>query len=221
VDRLGGLATASPLLAILYFVPAMNLAGIPPFSGFIGKLGLLEAGVADGGWLPIVLVAGGAVTSLLTLLAISRVWNRAFWRPPAQSPVDDTEGAAAADAGPDLTPGPVPPSAQQEQPAGEKERTTTAAGDRTAARRAAWERHAAVATATSPVTDGLGPERERQRPLRPLPRVMVGSTAAMVAVTVGLTALAGPLYGVAQRAADDLVDRSPYISAVFGEREVP
>ena len=87
--------------------------------------------------------------------------------------------------------------------------------------RAAWERHAAVATATSPVTDGLGPERERQRPLRPLPRVMVGSTAAMVVVTVALTVIAGPLYGVAERAADDLVDRSPYISAVFGEREVP
>jgi multicomponent Na+:H+ antiporter subunit D len=40
-------------------------------------------------------------------------------------------------------------------------------------------------------------------------------------VTVWLTALAGPLYGVAQRAADDARDRSPYVSAVFGEREVP
>jgi multicomponent Na+:H+ antiporter subunit D len=222
VDRLGGLATASPLLAILYFVPAMNLAGIPPFSGFIGKLGLLEAGVADGEWLPIVLVAGGALTSLLTLLAISRVWSRAFWRPPAQSPADDTPDAAAADAGPELSPGPEPTRAEQEQSAGEKLRAGTDAGNgRTAARRAAWERHTAVATATSPVTDGLGPERERERPLRPLPRVMVGSTAAMVVVTVGLTALAGPLYGVAQRAADDARDRSPYVSAVFGEREVP
>ena len=189
VNRLGGLAAASPLLAVLYFVPAMNLAGIPPFSGFIGKLGLLEAGVADGGWLPIVLVAGGAVTSLLTLLAISRVWSRAFWRPPAQ--------------------------------AGGQEPVSAATGDRTAARRAAWQRHTAVATATAPVTDGLGPDRERQRPLRPLPRVMVGSTAAMVVVTVGLTVLAGPLYGVAQRAAEDLLDRGPYISAVFGEQEVP
>ena len=26
----------------------MNLAGIPPFSGFIGKVGLLQAGVAEG-----------------------------------------------------------------------------------------------------------------------------------------------------------------------------
>ncbi|TFV65144.1 UNVERIFIED_ORG: Na+/H+ antiporter subunit D [Bacillus sp. AZ43] len=220
VDRLGGLATASPLLAILYFVPAMNLAGIPPFSGFIGKLGLLEAGIADGGWLPVVLVAGGAVTSLLTLLAISRVWSRAFWRLPAQSPADDTSDAAAADAGPDLSPAPVPGAADQDAVA-DQPTSTAIGGGRAEARRAAWERHTAVATATVPVTDGLGDGDPRERPLRPLPRVMVGSTAAMVVVTVGLTALAGPLYGVAERAADDLRDRSPYVSAVFGGEDVP
>jgi multicomponent Na+:H+ antiporter subunit D len=221
VNRLGGLATASPLLAILFFVPAMNLAGIPPFSGFIGKLGLLEAGIADGGWLPIVLVAGGAVTSLLTLLAVSRVWSRAFWRPPAQSPADDTSGAAAAAAGPDLAPDPLPDPAEQDQPAGEKEPAGATVGDRAEARRAAWEWHTAVATATTPTTDGFGDGDERERPLRPLPRVMVASTAAMVVVTVGLTALAGPLYGVAERAADDLRDRTPYIESVFGGRDVP
>jgi multicomponent Na+:H+ antiporter subunit D len=213
VNRLGGLATASPLLAILYFVPAMNLAGIPPFSGFLGKLGLLEAGIADGGWLPLVLVAGGAVTSLLTLLAISRVWSRAFWRSPSQPPSDDTFGAAAADAGPDLSPGPLPDPAEEQAPPGEDQ---PAGGDRGEAPQTAWERHTAVATASTPATDGLGEDEARERPLRPLPRVMVGSTAAMVAVTVALTALAGPLYGIADRAAGDLRDRGPYISSVLG-----
>ena len=168
-----------------------------------------------------VLVGGGAVTSLLTLLAISRVWSRAFWRPPAQSPADDTFAAAAADAGPELSTGPVPGPAELQQPAGEKQPAGTVPGGRAEARRAAWERHTAVATATSPVTDGLGGEAARERPLRPLPRVMVGSTAAMVVVTVGLTVLAGPLYGVAERAAGDLLDQTPYISAVFGGEEVP
>jgi multicomponent Na+:H+ antiporter subunit D len=222
VDRLGGLAKASPRLAVLYFVPAMNLAGIPPFSGFIGKLGLLEAGVADGGWLPIVLVGGGALTSLLTLLAISRVWNRGFWRPPAQSPADDTFGAAAAAAGPELVPAPLPRPADEQDPAGEKQPAGDGGGSRAALRRAAWKRHTAVATATSPVTDGLGSEDGwRERPLRPLPQVMVAATAAMVVVTVGLTALAGPLYGVAERGAEDLMDRTPYISAVFGGEDAP
>jgi multicomponent Na+:H+ antiporter subunit D len=82
VDRIAGLAKLSPLLAVLFFVPAMNLAGIPPFSGFLGKLGLLQAGVALGTPLAYALVAGGVLTSLLTLLAIARVWNRAFWRKP-------------------------------------------------------------------------------------------------------------------------------------------
>lgn len=80
--RLGGLARVAPLLAVLFFVPAMNLAGIPPFSGFLGKVGLLQAGVAVGGPLPWILVAAGTTTSLLTLYAASRVWNIAFWRAP-------------------------------------------------------------------------------------------------------------------------------------------
>lgn len=80
INRLGGLAKLSPILAVLYFIPAMNLAGIPPFSGFLGKLGLLQAGVQNGTWLAYVLVIGGVAASLLTLLAMARVWNRAFLR---------------------------------------------------------------------------------------------------------------------------------------------
>ena len=78
-----------------------------------------------------------------------------------------------------------------------------------------------IATATSPVTDGLGQDDPRGPSQQPLPRVMVGSTAVMVVVTVALTVLAGPLYGVAERAAGDLLDRTPYISAVFGGEDVP
>ena len=82
MDRVAGLAKLSPVLGVLFFIPAMNLAGIPPFSGFLGKLGLLQAGVELGTPLAYALVIGGVLTSLLTLLAIARVWNRAFWRKP-------------------------------------------------------------------------------------------------------------------------------------------
>jgi multicomponent Na+:H+ antiporter subunit D len=78
-----------------------------------------------------------------------------------------------------------------------------------------------VATATGPVTDDLPVTGDGDRPLRPLPRVMVGATAAMVVVTVALTALAGPLYGITERASTDLLDRTPYLTAVFGGRDVP
>jgi multicomponent Na+:H+ antiporter subunit D len=71
---------ASPLVAVLFFIGAMNLGGIPPFSGFLGKLGLFEAGAAYGTPLAYVLIGAGALTSLLTLYALVRVWNMAFWR---------------------------------------------------------------------------------------------------------------------------------------------
>jgi multicomponent Na+:H+ antiporter subunit D len=44
---------------------------------------------------------------------------------------------------------------------------------------------------------------------------MAGATAAMVAVTDALTGIAGPLYGYTTRAAEDLLDRTAYIEAVF------
>lgn len=96
--RLGGLLAASPLLALLYFVPAMNLGGIPPFTGFLGKVGLFAAGTESAldhpSWLVWAVIAAGAVTSLLTLYAVARVWNMAFWRrqeevPGYESPLID------------------------------------------------------------------------------------------------------------------------------------
>ncbi|GAA4920432.1 Na+/H+ antiporter subunit D [Nesterenkonia rhizosphaerae] len=80
VDRLGGLAKLSPALAVLFFIPAMNLAGIPPFSGFVGKLGMMQGGIAENTWITWTLVVASVVTSLLTLLAVARIWSRGFWR---------------------------------------------------------------------------------------------------------------------------------------------
>jgi multicomponent Na+:H+ antiporter subunit D len=185
IERLGGLARLSPLLAVLYFVPALNLGGIPPLSGFIGKVGLLQAGVTHGGALAITLVAGGVVTSLLTLVAVTRVWTRAFWR-PLPTPSDG---------------GPAVEVAARASGAGEN-------GPRTA-----WERHQAVATAAHPDDDDSGPAQVSDRPL---PRLMVAATAGMVVVTLLLTVVAGPLYRLADRAAVDLLDRGPYLTAVLG-----
>ena len=79
LDGLGGLLKVAPLLAALFFIPAMNLGGIPPLSGFIGKIGLLQAGAKVGTPLAWLVLSGGVLTSLLTLMAMAKVWNRAFW----------------------------------------------------------------------------------------------------------------------------------------------
>jgi multicomponent Na+:H+ antiporter subunit D len=80
LSRLGGLLKAAPLVAVLFFIGAMNLGGIPPFSGVLGKVALFQAGVQRGDPLSYVLIAAGAATSLLTLYALARAWNMAFWR---------------------------------------------------------------------------------------------------------------------------------------------
>jgi multicomponent Na+:H+ antiporter subunit D len=78
--RVRGLMRAAPLLAVLYFIPAINLGGLPPFSGFIGKYALFDAAAQVGTPLMITLIVAGVVTSLLTLYALMRAWNLAFWR---------------------------------------------------------------------------------------------------------------------------------------------
>ncbi len=82
INRIGGLLKASPLIAALFLIPALNLSGIPPFSGFIGKLALFQASAEQGSPLAFVLIGAGALVSLLTLYALARVWNLAFWREP-------------------------------------------------------------------------------------------------------------------------------------------
>lgn len=91
VTKLGSLAKLSPALSLLFFIPAINLGGIPPFSGFLGKFGLLHAAVQDADPLTWVVVGAGLLTSLLTLLAIIRVWARIFWRRAADAEVPNQE----------------------------------------------------------------------------------------------------------------------------------
>ncbi|HLS32351.1 MAG TPA: Na+/H+ antiporter subunit D [Brevibacterium sp.] len=94
--KIGGLSTLAPVISILYLIPALNLAGIPPFSGFIGKVALFDAGFHSSDWLVGSLVAVGTLTSLLTLYVIGKSWNLGFWRDPADA--DEPTPALVAEA---------------------------------------------------------------------------------------------------------------------------
>ena len=75
--------------------PGAEPGGIPPFSGFIGKVGAAAGRRrSTAARSPGVLVAGGTLTSLLTLYAIARVWTKAFWRSRADAPEGDLADAA-------------------------------------------------------------------------------------------------------------------------------
>lgn len=94
--RLGGLYKGLPVLAVLFFIPAMSLSGIPPLSGFFAKLALVEAGLQSEHYV-IVLVA--LIVSPLTLFSMTKVWAEAFWKPDP-SGKDDRESAGWGTLGP-------------------------------------------------------------------------------------------------------------------------
>ena len=82
--RIGGLARTRPILAVLFVPVALSLAGLPPFSGFIAKLALVEAGIAIEAW---AIVAVSLLVSLLTLVSMAKIWAGAFWGDPEGPPV--------------------------------------------------------------------------------------------------------------------------------------
>ncbi|HEX5946344.1 MAG TPA: Na+/H+ antiporter subunit D [Acidimicrobiales bacterium] len=139
--KLTGLARLEPVLAVLFLLPALSLAGIPPFSGFVAKLALVDAGVTAHEYL---IVAVSLAVSLLTLFSMTKIWANAFW--------------GGVDAG-----RPIPPAAT------------------------------------------LGGRS-----------LMVGSTAALVALSLAIAVSAGPLYDLSERTAHDLIEPSAYIDTVLG-----
>ncbi|WP_110588088.1 Na+/H+ antiporter subunit D [Microbacterium suaedae] len=86
IVRVKGLVAAAPFIAGLYLIPALNLGGLPPFSGFIGKYALFDAAASVGTPIMWVGIGIGILTSLLTLYALMRAWNLSFWRVKDDSP---------------------------------------------------------------------------------------------------------------------------------------
>jgi len=139
--RLGGLLHLSPLLAVLFLLPALSLAGVPPLSGFIAKLGLVQAGLDIGSYATVAIALG---VSILTLFSMTKIWAGVFWgrREPVAEP------------------------------------------------------------SVAPVRTGL-------------PALMVAPTVFLVAASLAFVVAAAPLYALGQTAADGLIDRSVYVSAVI------
>lgn len=75
--RLGGLEKRVGL-ALLFAIPALSLAGVPPLSGFWAKLLVIRAGLeAEAYWLAAVALAVG----LFTVFSMAKIAIEAFWKP--------------------------------------------------------------------------------------------------------------------------------------------
>jgi len=79
LKEMGGVLDLAPGVGGLFIVAALSLAGMPPFSGFLSKLVLAQAGLAGGNY---VVVSVAVVTSFLTLYSMSKIWSYAFWSEP-------------------------------------------------------------------------------------------------------------------------------------------
>jgi len=138
LDRSGGLAVRRPILAALFAIPALSLAGLPPFSGFTAKFAVIAAGIEanSAAVVTVALVAGA-----LTLLSMAKIWIGVFWG-------DAAEGVSA--------------------------KSTTRANR----------------------------------------RLMYGATGIAVAGTLAISTLAGPIFELAQEAADNLRNHQAYVDVV-------
>ncbi len=147
LKRQGGLYLSQPLLAFLFLVPAMSLAGMPPLSGFFAKLSLIKAGLLAEQYL---LVATALFVGLLTLFSMTKIWSEAFWKPlPEESPASRN-----------------PPNLSSKQM-----------------------------------------------------RILLFPIGMMALLTITIGFCAEPVFSVAMRAAEELLQRDGYIRAVMGEAQ--
>src|SRR5690606_6311467 len=78
-------------------VAALSLAGLPPLSGFWGKLFLVEAGLELGQY---TVVGVALAVGFLTLYSMTKIWNEVFWKkPPDQAKQRLQRSHRPADAG--------------------------------------------------------------------------------------------------------------------------
>ncbi|MCX7607690.1 MAG: Na+/H+ antiporter subunit D [Anaerolineales bacterium] len=138
LKALGGLYARRVGVALLFLLPALSLAGLPPLSGFFAKLALVLAGFELRSY---AIVGVGLGVSLLTLYSMTKVWNEVFW----------------------------------------KER-----------------------------------KEAKPAPLQPVSAWMWAGTIGLVAVSVAVGLLAGPLFELAEQAAAQLTTPSLYVHTVLG-----
>ncbi|ADP98354.1 Na+/H+ antiporter subunit D [Marinobacter adhaerens] len=77
LKNLGGVYRQRPYLALLFLIPALSLAGIPPLSGFFAKFIVVKASLEASEY---VISAIALLVGLLTLYSMIKIWAEVFWK---------------------------------------------------------------------------------------------------------------------------------------------
>lgn len=76
LSEMGGMIKRYPAIGWMFLIVALALVGIPPLSGFPGKLLIVRGGLGEGEYW---LTAIGVASSLIVLYSLIRVFMKAFW----------------------------------------------------------------------------------------------------------------------------------------------
>ncbi len=101
IDKLGGLARAMPITALIATAAGLSMAGIPPFLGFIGKELKYEAALAIAGEPFLIAVAAVAANAMMVAVAFLIV-IRVFWGKVKSDVANPHEASVAMWIGPML-----------------------------------------------------------------------------------------------------------------------
>ena len=88
-DRLSGLMRRDPCLATVFALGLASLVGLPPTSGLWGKVALLGASAQADPLTSWLLMGSVAVASVASLMALQRLWRKAFWGAPMKDYLPD------------------------------------------------------------------------------------------------------------------------------------
>ncbi|GAF21789.1 LOW QUALITY PROTEIN: Na(+) H(+) antiporter subunit D [Bacillus sp. JCM 19047] len=76
LDRVSGMIRNYPLLGWMFFITMISLAGIPPLSGFIGKVYVAQGAIESGAY---VLLAFTLISSIFVLYSLLRIFRAVFF----------------------------------------------------------------------------------------------------------------------------------------------
>lgn len=77
-----GVLHGAPIVALLFAIPALSLAGLPPLSGFFAKFALLRASIDLHHAVSAIFIV---VVGLLTFFSMLKIWRAIFWGEPNPS----------------------------------------------------------------------------------------------------------------------------------------